>query len=203
MRDVTETNRREGLNSADFLPGSRLPGECALAAQLEMILRQVTEPRMKFMLVVRTPPDLALTTYPVLAASIFEPAAHDPGVSFRLAPWRHEQACQVWESAEGEHQTPFTDLPPSVQQLATVPLYLALLHSAGRAGPERAASAYRLVDHCIRGILRRAGVDAAVTFESLSDLAMAQAPILLARHSLRTCCGGPRRAVRDQAPSGH
>jgi transcriptional regulator with XRE-family HTH domain len=54
--------------------------------QLDMILRQVTHARLRFVLVVRTPPDLGLTAHPVLAASVHEPDPRDAGVSYRVRP---------------------------------------------------------------------------------------------------------------------
>jgi 3-keto-L-gulonate-6-phosphate decarboxylase/transcriptional regulator with XRE-family HTH domain len=147
--------------------------------QLDMILRQVTQVRLKFALVMRTPPDLDLTAHPVLAASIHEPDPRDGGVSFRLTPWLPEQARQVWDAARQPDQPIFADLPPSLQHLATVPLYLALLHAAGRTSTEHPATAFRLVDHCVQTILRRAGTDASTTTEILSDLAVRNSDTLL------------------------
>jgi 3-keto-L-gulonate-6-phosphate decarboxylase len=147
--------------------------------QLDMILRQVTQARLRFVLVMRTPPDLDLTAHPVLAASVHEPDPRDGGVSFRLAPWQPEQAREVWDAAREPGQPAFADLPPSLQQLATLPLYLTLLHAAGRTATDRPATAFRLVDHCVRSILRRAGVDAAAATEALSDLALRNSDTLL------------------------
>ena len=171
--------------------------------QLDMILRQVTQVRLKFALVMRTPPDLDLTAHPVLAASIYEPDPRDAGVSIRLTPWQAEQAKQVWDAARRPDQPTFADLPPSLQHLATLPLYLALLHAAGRTTPERPATAFRLVDHCVQNILRRAGADAAAMTEILSDLAVHNSdtllpPSLLTSPSHSSKGGRPR--PQDEVP---
>ncbi|MEV6987007.1 orotidine 5'-phosphate decarboxylase / HUMPS family protein [Sphaerisporangium sp. NPDC051017] len=183
----------DGINSREQLH--------EVSRQLDMVLRQVTEPTIRFILVIRTPPDLELTAHPVLAASIYEPDPRDRGVSLRLTPWRYEQARRVWEAAAEPGQTPFTELPPSVQQLATVPLYLALLHAAGRTGPDRPATAFRLVDHCVQTILRRGGADRATTVEALSDLAIRQSeilpPPLLPATALRLDRGSPPSMPTD------
>ncbi|RFS40964.1 hypothetical protein D0Q02_30095 [Micromonospora craniellae] len=59
----------------------------AVGRQLDLLLRHVLDPRLRFILVIRTPPDLELTAYPVLAASVYEPDPPERGVSFRLTPW--------------------------------------------------------------------------------------------------------------------
>lgn len=164
--------------------------------QLDMILRQVAQLRLRFALVMRTPPDLDLTAHPVLAASIHEPEPRDGGVSFRLAPWQQEQARRVWDTAREPGQPAFADLPMALQRLATLPLYLTLLHAAGRTTPDRPATAFRLVDHCVQSILRRAGADAASATETLSDLALRNSGALLPP-SLST---GPSQSARGDGP---
>jgi hypothetical protein len=140
--------------------------------QLDMVLRQVTRMRLRFVLVVRTPPELDLTAHPVLAASVHEPDPHDAGVSYRVAPWQPDQAREVWDAAREPGQPAFAELPPAVQQLATLPLYSSLLRAAGRTATDRPTTAFHLVDHCVQSILRRAGADAAAATETLSDLAL-------------------------------
>jgi 3-keto-L-gulonate-6-phosphate decarboxylase len=147
--------------------------------QMDVVLRQVTTPRMRFILVIRTPPDLDLSAHPVLAASVYEPDPRDRGASLRLTPWRPEQARRMWDAACEPGDATFAELPLSLQQLATVPLYLTLLRAADRTGPDRPATAFRLVDHCVQSILRRAGVDGLTATEALSDLALRQSDVLL------------------------
>ena len=165
--------------------------------QLDMVLRQVTQTRLRFVLVVRTPPELDLTAHPVLAASVHEPNPHDAGVSYRVAPWQPDQAREVWDAGREPGQPAFADLPPAVQQLATLPLYLTLLRAAGRTATDRPTTAFHLVDHCVQSILRRAGADAAATTETLSDLALRNSDTLLppglpARPSSATQTSGSR-----------
>jgi 3-keto-L-gulonate-6-phosphate decarboxylase len=139
--------------------------------QLDLILRQVTQSRLRFGLVLRTPPEMDLSAHPVLAASVYEPDPRDVGVSHRMGPWDVEQARAVWDTSREPDQPAFDDLPAPVRQLATLPLYLALMHAAGRAAPNP-LHAFDLVDHCVQVILRRAGVDVAADIDALADLAM-------------------------------
>ncbi|HEY9473837.1 MAG TPA: hypothetical protein VIS06_08295, partial [Mycobacteriales bacterium] len=147
--------------------------------QIDVVLRQVSQVRLRFVLVVRTPPDPDLTAHPVLAACVHEQDSRDSGVSFRLGRWQPEQAQQVWDAAREPGQPTFADLPPSLQQLATLPLYLTLLYAGGRTVADRPATAFHLVDHCVRRVLSKAGIDVAAATETLSDLALRASDTLL------------------------
>lgn len=69
----------DGINSQDRL--------YAVARQVDLALRQVTAGNLRFVLVVRTPPEPELAAYPLLAASIYQPPPAR-GSSYRLASWR-------------------------------------------------------------------------------------------------------------------
>ncbi|MBI3685822.1 MAG: hypothetical protein HY241_00535 [Actinobacteria bacterium] len=67
----------DGINSQEQLN--------QVGRHIDGILRQVPPDALRFMLVVRTPPDVELATFPVLAASIFMPQpVHAGGASFVL-----------------------------------------------------------------------------------------------------------------------
>ncbi|MBM0202012.1 orotidine 5'-phosphate decarboxylase [Micromonospora sp. STR1s_5] len=150
-----------------------------IGRQLDRILRHITDLNLRFVLVMRTPPDLELTGYPVLAASVYEPDLTDRGTSCRIIPWRPEQARRVWDAALQPGQPVFADLPNSLQKLATLPLYLTLLRSADMTDLNVPSTAFRLVGHCVQSILGRSDVEPTLAVEMLSDLALRQSDVLL------------------------
>ncbi|MGH3924828.1 MAG: hypothetical protein ACRDTT_18535, partial [Pseudonocardiaceae bacterium] len=87
-----------------------------IGRQLDGILRQVTVETLKFLLVIRTPPDIDLSTYPVLSASVHEPRGQAPGASYRISPWNAPEAEDVWNRSRGAGDPAFSELPSSIQQ---------------------------------------------------------------------------------------
>ena len=171
-----------------------------IGRQLDRILRHITDLNLRFVLVVRTPPDLELTGHPVLAASVYEPDLADRGASCRIMPWSPEQARRVWDGALQPGQPVFTDLPNSLQKLATLPLYLTLLRSADMADLGVPSTAFRLVGHCVQNILRRSNVDPALATDMLSDLALRQSDVLLPQAMMGTA--SPHRSGNRTISSG-
>ncbi|MBF6456027.1 orotidine 5'-phosphate decarboxylase / HUMPS family protein [Nocardia cyriacigeorgica] len=148
--------------------------------QVDGILRQTDSHHLRFVLVVRTPPELDLSPFPILAASTFRQISASPTASYTLAPWTMTETREWWDGTRRNSQIPFSRLPGPLQSLASIPLYSQLLHSAGeplqegiRNGP---ANGFRLVDHCVRTILGRNAQPIEPTIESLIQVARALDP---------------------------
>ncbi|WP_242624659.1 orotidine 5'-phosphate decarboxylase / HUMPS family protein [Krasilnikovia cinnamomea] len=139
--------------------------------QLDVILRQVLIAHLRFLLVMRTPPDLELARHPVLAASIMEPDKTDRGSSLRLDRWDLASARVAWESSRASDEPSFDELPTRVRHLARMPLYMHLIKAAGLSESPAHTNAYRLVDFCVRSIVMASGRDAPATMEQLGQLA--------------------------------
>ncbi len=153
-----------------------------IGRQLDSLLRHVTADRLKFLLVIRTPPDVEISPFPVLAASVCETRVHDPGVSYWVLPWGISEAREKWNNSRRADEPTFSDLPSSIQQLARVPLYMRLLRAAGLDISPGEGNAYRLIDYCVRSILSasrqiRPSVEQAM--EILEDLAQSEASDLV------------------------
>lgn len=161
----------DGINA----PGNLNP----IGRQLDAILRQVPSGDLRFMLVIRTPPDGNLTAYPLLASSIYE-APHGPaGTSHLAGPWDTATARHTWDHSRGDEQGPaFDDLPPSVQTLARLPLYMHLMKAAGNASARGDLNAYHLLDHCVTSILDEDGHDSTRIVDALAERALAESPQL-------------------------
>lgn len=142
-----------------------------LGRQVDSILRQVTVNHLRIVLAIRTPPDVSFSSFPVLAASIFELSVRSIGTSYRVATWDERTAREVWETSREPDEPSFMALPESIQQLARRPLFMELLKTAGTADGLQEINAYRLLDHCVRSILRSAGGDVDQSLELLCDLA--------------------------------
>ncbi len=151
-----------------------------VARQVDGVLRQVTHDLVRFLLVVRTPPETDVAAYPVLTASVFEPpGAPGCGASYRMAPWEHAEAQQAWDDSRVPGDPSFMALPPSIQHLVRLPLYMQLVKAADNGTSPGAVNAYRLLDHCVKAILRASGQDADRAVRVLSNLAEEQAPDLV------------------------
>lgn len=170
-----------------------------LFRQLDLILRQVLSGQLRFCLVQRTPPDLEFSAHPVLAASIMRPSEGTDTASLRLGPWSLDQAREAWDDGLADHDQPFDQLPSRARHLARVPLYMHLLKVAGHSNAMSDATAYRLVDFCVRSIMNRAG-DAAAAMTHLAALAEEELS-----HLVPTALNSPTRDWeshnRDLAPA--
>lgn len=150
-----------------------------IGRQIDSILRQVTVRAFKIVLAIRTPPDVRFSALPVLAASLFEPSVQDPGTSYRVATWDARTAREAWALSRTDDDPSFVELPAPIQNLARVPLYMELLKSATDAASLRESNAFRLLDHCVRSIMRVAGRDVEQAMEVLQDLAQSEMSYLI------------------------
>ena len=161
-----------------------------IGRQLDAILRQVTSPALRFVVVVRTPPEIDTTAFPVLSASIFEPGSGADGVSLAMVPWSASQAQEVWNLSRNPDESAFGELPVSIQQLARLPLYMQLLRAAGHAGSAGDINPYRLVDYCVRSILRASGHDVDRVIDQVATVSLDEYPDLSAGRALSRGTGG-------------
>lgn len=141
-----------------------------LFRQLDLILRQVLSGQLRFCLVQRTPPDIDFSAHPVLAATVMRSPEGVDTASLHLQPWGLDDAREVWNDGLADDDMPFDQLPSQVRQLARVPLYMRLLKLAGPSSAVGEATAYRLVDFCVRSIASRTG-NAATAMTHLAALA--------------------------------
>ncbi|WP_322768848.1 orotidine 5'-phosphate decarboxylase / HUMPS family protein [Frankia sp. Cr1] len=155
----------------------------SIAREVDTVLRQVTHDRLRFLLVARTPPEIEVAAYPVLAASVF-PAGNPGagGASYGMSRWTTVEAQHVWDLSRLPDDPPFTALPPAIQELICLPLYMQLVRAAGGDASTGAVNGYRLVDHCARAILRGSGRDVDRSLRELSDLAEVRLPGLVPAH---------------------
>lgn len=177
LERVSEQLRRPCLVVLDCIKGQQELN--TLGRQLDVIVRQVMSPRLRFLLVIRTPPEVDVSAHPVLAASIYAPSGATPRTSHHLTPWTAVEAKQAWNLSRGPGDLSFLDLPPPVQQLTRLPLYMDLIKTAGQDAAAGDVDAYRLVDHCVWSILRALGQDTEAVAATLSDLAVSQAAELV------------------------
>ncbi len=126
----------------------------AVCRQLDAILRQVLSRNLRFLVVLRTPPDTDLSAHPVMAASIFQ---SKDDASLTLGPWDIDQARGIWDANRDSAGQLFDQLPTYGRQLARVPLFMQLLKSAGNAATEGPLTAYRLLEFCVTEIVGSAG----------------------------------------------
>ncbi|WP_191838986.1 orotidine 5'-phosphate decarboxylase / HUMPS family protein [Catellatospora chokoriensis] len=151
--------------------------------QVDSILRQVRSVNLRFVLAIRTPPTFDLSRFPILAASVFR--ENDvPGSSVVLGTWPLSTARATWEASRVGSSPRFDDLPASVQQLATVPLYMRLLRTSGAPRPAE-ANEFQLIDHCVDAILTNAGHQPEVAKSRLAKFAHAQSQSASSRPSAR------------------
>ncbi|MCW6003746.1 HEAT repeat domain-containing protein [Micromonospora sp. CPCC 205371] len=175
----------------------------AIGRQLDVIVRQVMSPQLRFLLVIRTPPDVDVSAYPVLAASIYSPAGVTPQVSHHLVPWTAAEAVRAWQLSRGPGEPSFLDLPLPVQQLARLPLYMELIKTAGHDAATGDVDAYHLVDHCVSSIIRASGGNLKGVAVALSDLAASQAGELVPKTLIldeAVVDGSPPRTLTIRLP---
>lgn len=141
--------------------------------QVDGVLRQVCSRLLRFVVVVRTPPEPDFSAYPILAASIFGTVNPPVTMSMMLSPWATAEARELWDHERQAHHVPFDNLPVSLQTLARVPLYMSLLRDAGEVTRSGAGSsaAYQLVDHCVRALLISSPHPVEATIRQLADVA--------------------------------
>ncbi|WP_409493980.1 orotidine 5'-phosphate decarboxylase / HUMPS family protein [Amycolatopsis sp. cmx-11-12] len=151
-----------------------------IGRHIDTILRQVTSPSLRFMLVMRTPPDIETAPYPVLTAALFDPPGqHEPGGPFMLGSWNLVETQAAWDAARTDEHPAFADLPTAVQELIRLPLYMQLVLAAKQGSTTSDGNAYTLIDHCVRTILREDGQDADQALAALADIAERKTPNLI------------------------
>jgi 3-keto-L-gulonate-6-phosphate decarboxylase/transcriptional regulator with XRE-family HTH domain len=155
-----------------------------LSRQVDSILRQVSAEALRFVLTVRTPPEVDLSAYPVLAASVYASKASNPNASYNMEPWDLATAEQIWNQSRPPQESPFHELPSSVQALTRRPLYMRLLKSSGNLAPAAVGevNTFRLIDHCVRAVLHRSGQDVDRAATHLVHLAQVDSPDLIPDH---------------------
>jgi 3-keto-L-gulonate-6-phosphate decarboxylase/transcriptional regulator with XRE-family HTH domain len=148
--------------------------------QVDGILRQANSNRLRFIIVARTPPELDLSAFPVLAAATFDRMTASSAASHTMTPWSLAEARALWDRERHDDQMPFADLPESLQSLAGIPLYMQMLRSAGGVAhattPTGTVNAFHLVDHCVRIVLSRSAQRVEAAMEHLAQLACALTP---------------------------
>ncbi|WP_217137092.1 orotidine 5'-phosphate decarboxylase / HUMPS family protein [Streptomyces sp. AC558_RSS880] len=175
----------------------------AVALQVDRILRQVTTPALRFLLVVRTPPDIEMSAYPVLSATVYSQSAARPrGTSYQLVPWSTAEARVAWNQSRKPRETVFSELPAAVRQLARLPLYMKLLKAAGLDSADGEINGYRLVDHCVAAVLPASGHDRVDLSEALADAALQATPELVPSplRSLQPASSQPTSPFGVEAP---
>jgi len=159
--------------------------------QLDGTLRQVLSGNLRFLLVLRTPPDVELAPYPVLSAAVMPGQDHGAGPSLPLARWDAGMARDVWNTQRGEGEPPFDALPAKIRNLARLPLYMSLIRAAKSTEPLGQINAYRLVEFCVASILKAAGLDVERTTAELTALARRQLASAWPHHLLPTTQANP------------
>ncbi|WP_233600235.1 orotidine 5'-phosphate decarboxylase / HUMPS family protein [Micromonospora sp. M71_S20] len=152
--------------------------------QLDATLRQVLSKNLRFLLVLRTPPEIELAPYPVLAAAVVP--GQDPGVgaSLPLGRWDTGTARQVWNARRHEGEPSFDTLPAKIRNLVRLPLYMSLIRAAKSTEPLGETNAYRLVEFCVASILKAAGLDVERATAALTALARRQLAAAWPHHLL-------------------
>ncbi|WP_410813761.1 orotidine 5'-phosphate decarboxylase / HUMPS family protein [Micromonospora sp. 067-2] len=123
-----------------------------VAQEVDALLREVVETQLCFMLVVRTPPEIDVSAFPVLAASMYAPLRAT--ASYRLSRWSRVEASRAWDASRRPADPAFSELPAVVRELVRVPLHLRLLRAGGEIGWGQ-TNAYDLIDRCVRAIAPR------------------------------------------------
>ena len=165
--------------------------------QLDGTLRQVLSGNLRFLLVLRTPPDVELAPYPVLAAAVMPGQDHGAGPSLRLGRWDAGTARDVWNAQRDASEPPFDALPPKIRNLARLPLYMSLIRAAKSTEPLGQTNAYRLVEFCVASILKAAGLDVERATADLTALARRQLASAWPHHLLPAIQGDPPGNVGD------
>lgn len=146
--------------------------------QVDSILRQANSKDLRFILAVRTPPELDLSAYPVLAATAYAPPGTTHTESCSLSAWTRTEAREIWEAHRNSSRAPFTALPESLQSLATLPLYMQMLCSADGSDARslQENGAFHLVDRCVRTLLARGGPSTDMVIGQMAQLASTLMP---------------------------
>ena len=143
--------------------------------QMDGILRQANSNNFRFVIVARTPPELDLSAYPILAAATFGQISASNAASHTLTRWTPAEARELWDLECGDDHMAFLDLPESLQSLARIPIYMQLMRSAGGAAQAStqvgSANAFNLVDHCVRTLLSRHAQPVEAAIEHLGQIA--------------------------------
>ncbi|MFI6309776.1 orotidine 5'-phosphate decarboxylase / HUMPS family protein [Nocardia fusca] len=154
-----------------------------IGRQVDGILRQTNSNQLRFVLVARTPPELDLSAFPILAASAFSSASTPQSAAYALTPWSKTTTREWWDHTRSENEIPFARLPEPLQSLATIPLYSQMLHSAGgvvQAGTGNGvANGFHLIGHCVRTVLGRNGQAIEPTVDNLARIARELTPTAL------------------------
>lgn len=154
--------------------------------QLDGTLRQVLSNSLKFLLVLRTPPEIELAPYPVLSAAVMPGKDHSGGPSLALDRWDAATAREVWNAKRHPDEPSFDVLPPKIRNLARLPLYMSLIRAAKSTEPPGETNAYRLVDFCVASILKAAGLHVDHAMANLTALARKQLAAAWPHHLLPT-----------------
>ncbi|MBB5111377.1 3-keto-L-gulonate-6-phosphate decarboxylase/transcriptional regulator with XRE-family HTH domain [Micromonospora echinospora] len=144
--------------------------------QLDATLRQVLSGNLRFLLVLRTPPEIELAPYPVLSAAVMpgQGQAQSAEPSMRLDRWDVPTAREVWNAQRHVDEPLFDALPPKIRNLARLPLYMSLIRAAKSTEPLGQPNAYRLVEFCVASILKAASLDVDRATGDLTALARRQ-----------------------------
>ncbi|MGH3612491.1 MAG: orotidine 5'-phosphate decarboxylase / HUMPS family protein, partial [Pseudonocardia sp.] len=157
-----------------------------VSSAVDRVLRQVLTGRLRFVLLARTPPELDMTSAPLVSATLYRSHPVSVGPSHHLDAWDPATTARAWDESPGAVR-PFSQLPAAVRELARLPLYMRLLHTAGDTATTH-ANAFDLVGFCVRSALRTAGGDSGAVERSLTALARHQLPEL---EQIWTSAGAP------------
>jgi len=157
--------------------------------QLDRVLRQVLSAQLKFVLIIRTPPDVELAPYPVLAASVASGQTRSAGISLQLGPWDMATAREIWDRSRGPQQPSFDAMPKRIRDFATLPLYMSLMRMAGETNPGGHVSPFRLVEFCVQSIFKASGIDADRATAELTHAARRQLLPALPHDLTEALCG--------------
>ena len=144
--------------------------------QVDAAARQMIQGRLKFLLVVRTPPDADVSGYPVLAAAARWDRSRPSSGSSQLEYWDLAVARRAWDGSRLACEPRFADLPVTVQRLVQIPVYMRLVMSAGLTTSRGGINPYRLVEHCVRSVLPGPESAADARLDELAESAEAGAP---------------------------
>ncbi|WP_307961788.1 hypothetical protein [Salinispora arenicola] len=96
LEDESQSLSRPLLDVIDS-PQSRAVVD-KVCRQLDGTLRQVLSGNLRFLLVLRTPPDIELAPYPVLSAAVMPGQDHGAGPPLPLDRWDAGTARDVWNA---------------------------------------------------------------------------------------------------------
>lgn len=152
-----------------------------VAKHVDRCLRQVTTTNLRFVLLVRTPPEVDLSAYPVLAASVYA-AGGRPTLdadSVTLSPWSTGVAADVWRESKLADAPPFEQLPRSIQQLARLPLYAQLVAESKAFAAPTPVNPAMLIEKSARALLACGPTPPDAAMDDLCHLAATQLRTLI------------------------